>query len=81
MNLLKIESRPIPGTPWSYCFYLDLQASLKDPNTRAALDELKQLYGFGKNSRLLSAGEGLNYTFRAGQASACAAFRTLASKS
>ncbi len=42
LNLLKIESRPIPGTPWSYCFYLDLQASLKDSNTRAALEELKQ---------------------------------------
>jgi prephenate dehydratase len=41
MNLLKIESRPIPGTPWSYCFYLDLQASLKDMSTRAALDELQ----------------------------------------
>jgi prephenate dehydratase len=40
LNLLKIESRPIPGTPWSYCFYLDLQASLKDPETRAALEEL-----------------------------------------
>ncbi len=42
LNLLKIESRPIPGTPWSYCFYLDLQASLNDPGTRAALEELKQ---------------------------------------
>jgi prephenate dehydratase len=42
LNLLKIESRPIPGTPWSYCFYLDLQASLNDPGTRAALDEVKQ---------------------------------------
>jgi prephenate dehydratase len=42
LNLLKIESRPIPGTPWSYCFYLDLQASLKDSNTRLALEELKQ---------------------------------------
>lgn len=42
LNLLKIESRPIPGTPWSYCFYLDLQASLKDPGTRAALEELSQ---------------------------------------
>ena len=42
LNLLKIESRPIPGTPWSYCFYLDLQASLKDPGTRAALGELSQ---------------------------------------
>ena len=43
LNLLKIESRPIAGTPWSYCFYLDLQASLKDPNTVAALEELRQL--------------------------------------
>jgi len=42
LNLLKIESRPIPGTPWSYSFYLDLQASLKDPETRAAIDELVQ---------------------------------------
>ena len=41
LNLLKIESRPIPGTPWSYCFYLDLQASLKDSRTREALEELK----------------------------------------
>ena len=42
LNLLKIESRPIPGTPWSYCFYLDLQASLNNPSTRTALEELKQ---------------------------------------
>jgi prephenate dehydratase len=42
LNLLKIESRPIPGTPWSYCFYLDLQTSLKNPETRAALEELKE---------------------------------------
>jgi prephenate dehydratase len=42
LNLLKIESRPIAGTPWSYCFYLDLQASLKDPDTVAALEELQQ---------------------------------------
>ena len=42
LNLLKIESRPIPGTPWSYCFYLDLQTSLNDPTTRTALEELKQ---------------------------------------
>jgi len=42
LNLMKIESRPIPGSPWSYCFYLDLQASLKDQGTLEALDELKQ---------------------------------------
>ena len=42
LNLMKIESRPIPGTPWSYCFYLDLQASIKDPCTQAALVELRE---------------------------------------
>jgi prephenate dehydratase len=50
LNLLKIESRPIPGTPWSYCFYLDLQASLKDPETRAALEELKE---FADSAKIL----------------------------
>ena len=42
LNLLKIESRPIPGTPWSYCFYLDLQASLNHADTRAALAEVER---------------------------------------
>ncbi|HVB99680.1 MAG TPA: prephenate dehydratase [Candidatus Dormibacteraeota bacterium] len=40
INLLKIESRPIPGRPWQYRFYLDLQASLEDADTKAALGEL-----------------------------------------
>lgn len=42
INLMKIESRPIPGSPWQYRFYLDLEASLRNPGTQAALDELKQ---------------------------------------
>jgi prephenate dehydratase len=50
LNLMKIESRPIPGSPWSYCFYLDLQASLKDRGTCEALDELKQ---FTDSARVL----------------------------
>lgn len=41
ISLLKIESRPIPGHPWEYRFYLDLQASLNDPETLRALDELR----------------------------------------
>ena len=42
INLLKIESRPIPGHPWEYRFYLDLESSLSDQSTREALDELRR---------------------------------------
>jgi len=42
INLLRIESRPIPGSPWQYRFYLDLQAALHSAGTAAALDELHQ---------------------------------------
>lgn len=41
LNLLKIESRPLAGRPWEYRFYLDFQASIRDTETRAALDELR----------------------------------------
>jgi len=42
IDLLKIESRPLAGRPWQYRFYLDLHASLADPATLEALDELRQ---------------------------------------
>jgi prephenate dehydratase len=42
INLSKIESRPLVGHPWEYCFYLDLLASPDAPETKAALDELRQ---------------------------------------
>ena len=41
INLLKIESRPIPGHPWEYRFYLDLQTSLGEAHTKQALEELR----------------------------------------
>jgi prephenate dehydratase len=41
INLLKIESRPIPGHPWEYRFYLDLQTSLNDAQAHRALEELR----------------------------------------
>ncbi|MGH9745369.1 MAG: prephenate dehydratase [Candidatus Acidiferrales bacterium] len=42
INLMKIESRPIPGRPWEYRFYLDLQASTLDPEAAAAIVELEK---------------------------------------
>ncbi len=42
INLVKIESRPLVGHPWEYCFYLDLLASPGKPETAAALAELKK---------------------------------------
>ncbi len=43
LNLMKIESRPVHGSPWQYRFYLDLQASRRDPEVAAALRELEKL--------------------------------------
>jgi prephenate dehydratase len=43
LNLMKIESRPVHGRPWQYRFYLDLQASRRDPEVAAALHELEGL--------------------------------------
>lgn len=43
LNLLKIESRPVHGRPWQWRFYLDLQASRRDPEVGAALAELEKL--------------------------------------
>jgi prephenate dehydratase len=50
INLLKIESRPVHGRPWEYRFYLDLQASSRDPGVVAAMEELK---GLAVNLRIL----------------------------
>jgi prephenate dehydratase len=31
INMIKLESRPIPGEPWKYMFYIDLEANLESP--------------------------------------------------
>jgi len=43
INLLRIESRPIPGHPWEYRFYVDLAASAEDDQVRRALEKLRKL--------------------------------------
>ncbi len=43
MNLLKIESAPIPGRDFEFRFYLDFEASVREEPTRKLLHELKEL--------------------------------------
>jgi prephenate dehydratase len=40
INLMKIESRPVHGSPWQYRFYLDLQVSGCEKGAASALAEL-----------------------------------------
>jgi 3-deoxy-7-phosphoheptulonate synthase len=42
VNLCRLESRPIPGKPFEYLFYVDLTGDVHDKNVAAALKELKE---------------------------------------
>ncbi|MBW1675710.1 MAG: 3-deoxy-7-phosphoheptulonate synthase [Deltaproteobacteria bacterium] len=42
INLVKLESRPIPGKPWEYMFYVDLEADIESPSFKSVLDELEK---------------------------------------
>ena len=48
LNLTKIESRPIPGRPWEYTFFIDIEAHRDEPLMREALEELKESTNFIK---------------------------------
>jgi chorismate mutase/prephenate dehydratase len=43
VNLAKLESRPIPATPWHYRFYLDLEGHAGAEPVRGALEEIRPL--------------------------------------
>lgn len=42
INLIKLESRPIPGEPWEYLFYIDWEGNLIDRKFEEALEELRK---------------------------------------
>jgi len=57
IDLVKIESRPLPDKPFQYLFYIDFIGNLKDQNIKQALKHLKEIsisikifgtYEFGK---------------------------------
>lgn len=50
INLIKIESRPLPGKPWEYCFYIDLQVA---PNHPGLADALRELARCSRGLRIL----------------------------
>lgn len=43
LNLTKLESRPRPGRPFEYLFYVDFEGNVADPNVQRALDEIAGL--------------------------------------
>ncbi|RUO18990.1 prephenate dehydratase [Aliidiomarina iranensis] len=48
LNLIKLESRPMPGNPWEELFYVDLAVHEQSPKWQDALRELKAMTRFIK---------------------------------
>lgn len=43
LNLTKLESRPRPGRPFEYLFYVDVEGNMAEPHVQRALDEIAGL--------------------------------------
>lgn len=41
-SLTKLESRPRPGRPFEYLFFLDFEGNVADPRTQTVLDQLRE---------------------------------------
>ncbi|MCP3167096.1 bifunctional chorismate mutase/prephenate dehydratase [Myxococcus qinghaiensis] len=46
VNLSKLESRPIPGSPWQYRFYVDVEGHAASAPLTAALEDIRPLTSF-----------------------------------
>lgn len=42
INMLKIESAPIPGRDFEFSFYIDIEASVRDAHVRQILEKLRE---------------------------------------
>ena len=40
MNMLRLESRPMPGKSWEYRFFVDVQGNLRDEAWNSVLFEI-----------------------------------------
>ena len=41
LTLTSLESRPVPGRPFEYAFFVDVEGNVADPGTRAAVERLR----------------------------------------
>ncbi len=46
VNLTKLESRPLRGSPWEYLFYLDLSGHVDEPQVSKAIANLGEITSF-----------------------------------
>ena len=46
IDLVKIESRPLRGSPWKYLFYLDFEGNIEEERCQRAIGHLREIATF-----------------------------------